>query len=136
MIQPAKIQIRYSDIDFMGHVNNAVYLNYFEYTRVYYFNILLGEDWDWEHNGFILVKNEIEYLMPLLLNDKPVIEMYIGEVGNKSFMLHYELKLNNQLYTIASSKMVSYNSAEKKSIGIPKQMKAHFSSLKKHISHV
>ena len=46
MIEPAKIQIRYSDIDLMGHVNNAVYLNYFEYTRVYYLDQLLGKNWD------------------------------------------------------------------------------------------
>ncbi|MGB1647191.1 MAG: hypothetical protein ACPG9I_07845, partial [Crocinitomicaceae bacterium] len=26
MIEPVKIQIRFSDIDVMGHVNNATYL--------------------------------------------------------------------------------------------------------------
>ena len=132
MIKPAKIQIRYSDIDLMGHVNNAVYLNYFEYTRVYYFDQLLGKKWDWEHQGFILVQNNVEYITPLLLKDNPVIEMSIGKVGNKSFVLHYELRLNEQIYTRASSKMVGYNMIEQKSIVIPEKMKQSFSLLMKH----
>jgi acyl-CoA thioester hydrolase len=132
MIEPVNIQIRYSDIDLMGHVNNAVYLNYFEFTRVYYFEKLLGKDWDWNHEGFILVQNKVEYITPLLLKDEPVIEMSIGDIGNKSFVLHYTLKLNGQIYTRGSSKMVGYNMIEKKSIVIPEKMKKSFSLLMKH----
>ena len=32
-----KIQIRFKDIDKMGHVNNAIHLTYFETVRVEYF---------------------------------------------------------------------------------------------------
>ena len=132
MIEPVNIQIRYSDIDLMGHVNNAVYLNYFEYTRVHYFDKLLGKEWDWEHEGFILVQNKVEYITPLLLKDKPIIEMSIGAVGNKSFVLHYEIRLKGQICTRASSKMVGYNMIDKKSIVIPEKMKKSFSLLMKH----
>jgi acyl-CoA thioester hydrolase len=132
MIEPVNIQIRYSDMDLMGHVNNAVYLNYFEYTRVYYFEKLLGKDWDWEHEGFILVQNKVEYLTPLLLKDNPVIEMSIGNIGNKSFVLHYELRLKGEIYTRASSKMVGYDMIGKKSIVIPTKMKKSFSLLMKY----
>jgi acyl-CoA thioester hydrolase len=58
MIQPAKIQVRFADIDVMGHVNNAVYLSYFEMTRVHYFQELLGLTWDWKAHGVLLVRNE------------------------------------------------------------------------------
>ncbi len=132
MIEPVKIQIRYSDIDLMGHVNNAVYLNYFEYTRVYYFEKLLGKDWDWEHKGFILVRNKVEYLRPLLLSHEPIIKMSIGDIGNKSFILHYEVRVNSAVYTLGSSKMVAYDMIEKKSILIPDEMKKGFSYLLKH----
>jgi acyl-CoA thioester hydrolase len=42
MIEPAKIQVRLTDIDILGHVNNAIYLSYFEMTRIHYFNELVG----------------------------------------------------------------------------------------------
>ena len=48
MEQPIKIQVRFSDLDTLGHVNNAVYLSYFEMARIAYFTPLLGENWDWK----------------------------------------------------------------------------------------
>ena len=132
MIHPPEIQIRFVDIDVMGHVNNAVYLSYFEYTRVYYFEKLLGQNWDWGKNGILLIKNEVEYLKPILLNDKPQVEMFIGKIGNKSFTFHYEIRVNNVLYTRALSVMVSYNAIDKKTIQIPDEMKKSFSLLKNY----
>jgi acyl-CoA thioester hydrolase len=71
MIKPAKIQVRFSDIDVMGHVNNAVYLSYFEMTRVHYFRELLGLEWDWKSHGILLVRNEIDYIKPILIQHVP-----------------------------------------------------------------
>ena len=130
MINPPEIQIRFADIDVMGHVNNAVYLSYFEYTRVYYYEKLVVKKWDWKNNGTILIKNEVEYLKPILLSDKPKIEMFIGKIGNKSFTFHYEIRVNGTLYTKALSIMVSYNQFDKKTIQIPDEMKSSFSLLK------
>ena len=48
MIQPANIQVRFSDLDVLGHVNNTIYFSYFELARVHYFRELLGIDWDWQ----------------------------------------------------------------------------------------
>ena len=38
------IQIRWRDLDALGHVNNAVYLTYFELARLAYVRALLGDD--------------------------------------------------------------------------------------------
>ena len=38
------IQIRWRDLDALGHVNNAVYLTYFELARLAYVRTLLGAD--------------------------------------------------------------------------------------------
>lgn len=45
MIKPVEIQVRFADLDVMGHVNNSVYLSYFEMARVHYFGELLGYNW-------------------------------------------------------------------------------------------
>jgi acyl-CoA thioester hydrolase len=75
-IEPAKIQVRFSDCDMMGHVNNAVYLSYFEMARIYYFGILLAKDRDWKKEGVLLRKNEVEYLKPVLLHEVPEISVF------------------------------------------------------------
>jgi len=119
-----KIQVRFSDIDVMGHVNNAVYLSYFEMARVVFFSELMGGEWDWKKNGVLLRKNEIEYIKPVLLHEVPEIFIYTEKVGSKSFVLGYDLKVNNEIRTTGSSVLVSFDSLNNQSIEIPGKMKA------------
>ena len=41
------IQIRFKDIDQLGHVNNANHLTYFETSRVKYFNDIFAAETKW-----------------------------------------------------------------------------------------
>lgn len=122
MITPAKIQVRFSDLDVMGHVNNSVYLSYFEMTRVHYFKELVGDNWDWKKEGVLLVRNEIDYLKPILLNDKPEVFMYLEKIGEKSISLLYEIKVNNELHTKGKSVLVCFNVEIGKTIPVPTAM--------------
>lgn len=131
MILPAKIQVRFSDIDVMGHVNNAVYLSYFEMTRVHYFKELLGQDWDWKSYGILLVRNEIDYIKPILIEHTPEIHMYFDEAGSKSIKLSYEIKVKGEIYTKGVSVLVSYDSRIGKTITIPDEMKVALEKIKK-----
>jgi len=131
MIKPARIQVRFADIDVMGHVNNAVYLSYFEMTRVHYFRELLGIDWDWQSNGILLVRNEIDYIKPILIHHTPEIHMYFEEAGTKSIKLSYEVKVENEIYTKGVSIMVSFDSRQGKTTIIPEEMKLALETLRK-----
>src|SRR5690554_7673512 len=85
MLKPVKIQVRFADCDMMGHVNNAVYLSYFEQARLFYFEQLVGKEWDYQKQGTLLVKNEVVYLKPVFLHDSPEISIHLIEIGEKSF---------------------------------------------------
>jgi acyl-CoA thioester hydrolase len=122
MISPAKIQVRFADLDVMGHVNNSVYLSYFEMTRVHYFKQLVGANWDWQKEGVLLVRNEIDYLKPILLNDEPEVYMSLEKIGDKSISLLYEIKVNKEIYTKGKSILVCFNAEEGKTILVPKAM--------------
>lgn len=130
-MNPAKIQVRFGDLDVMGHVNNSVYLSYFEMARVHYFGELLGKDWNWLEDGVLLVKNEIEYLRPILLNDEPIITVFRDEIGTKSFTLSYEIKVNDVITTIGKSTLVCFNSRINKTQEIPPAMMEALDRLKK-----
>ncbi len=110
MISPPKIQVRFTDLDLMGHVNNSVYLSYFEYARVYYFNNLLGKDWDWKKNGCLVVRNEIDYHKSILLNDEPTVIVSLVDIGRKSFTIDYEIKVKHVLTTTGKTTLVCYDS--------------------------
>jgi acyl-CoA thioester hydrolase len=123
MIVPAKVQVRFSDLDVLGHVNNSVYFSYFEMTRVHYFQELLGKQWDWKKFGVVLVRNEIDYKRSVLLHDEPEIQMFTDFVGSKSFGLRYELKVNGEVYAMGKSVMVCFDATTQSTIPVPNTMR-------------
>jgi acyl-CoA thioester hydrolase len=129
-INPLEIQVRFIDLDVLGHVNNAVYLSYFEMARVHYFKELLGENWDWRKNGLLLVRNEVDYLAPILLHQKPLISIYVEEIGIKSFKLKYEIHIENKLHTVGFSTLVCFDALLNRTIAIPSKMKSSLENLK------
>ncbi len=131
MSRPVKIQVRFADLDVLGHVNNAVYLSYFEMARVLYFTPMMGVEWDWQKFGVLLKKNEIEYHIPVLLHDQPEISIHVLNIGTKSFTLGYELKVKDRVCTTGSSIMVCYDSIENKTIELPNEMRKALEELKK-----
>lgn len=131
MIRSIAIQIRFSDIDLMGHVNNAVYLNYFELARMQCLVSALGRDWDWYANGIILKTNEIEYLAPVFLEDKPVVIVSLEHLGQKSFTLGYELRVGEVPKTRGKSVLVSYNFKKNETQELHPQLREALLSLQK-----
>lgn len=115
-ISPAIIQVRFRDCDLLGHVNNAVYLNYFEQTRLHYFGKLIGKNWDYTKQGMVLVRNEIDYIKPIFLNDIPEISLSLKHLGTKSFTLSYEIKVDGELRTIGTSTLVCIDGETHKSV--------------------
>jgi acyl-CoA thioester hydrolase len=124
MIQPAKIQVRFSDLDVLGHVNNTIYFSYFELARVHYFRELLGIDWDWRQHGIVLVKNEAEYLKSVLISHTPEVRVTTKNIGNKSFTLGYELLVDSEVFVTGRSVQVCYNSETQQTITVPDEMKS------------
>ncbi len=80
------IQIRFNDIDLLGHVNSAVYMTYFELARVSYFDQLENElKIDWATMSFVVAKVEMEYKQQVLLEDKIHAYVWISRIGTKSY---------------------------------------------------
>lgn len=131
MIPPARIHVRFSDLDVLGHVNNSIYLSYFEIARVHYFGHLLGKDWDWQKDGVILVRNEVEYLKPIFLHSEPMVHVFLENFGTKSFTLSYEIKVDGILHTRGASTLVCFDSTKNETISIPEVMLDALGQLKK-----
>jgi acyl-CoA thioester hydrolase len=86
------IQIRFKDIDKMGHVNNANYLTYIETARVKYFEDVVGTDRKWSHQvGIILARIEIDYKAPVFLHDTVFVYTRCSRIGTKSITLDWAI---------------------------------------------
>jgi len=122
------IQIRFSDCDMLQHVNNAIYLQYFETARINFFKSEIPT-WDWKKKGIILLKNVVEYKLPLLLTDQCEIEVDCIHIGSKSFTLSYKLMVGDVQKSYGESILVCFDFYENKTIELPDDLK---SVLNKH----
>jgi acyl-CoA thioester hydrolase len=84
------IQLRFKDIDKMGHVNNANHLTYIELARVKYFEDVVGVDGNWSDlQGLILAHVSIDYKRPIFLHDNVFVYTRCSKLGRKSMELSW-----------------------------------------------
>jgi len=84
-------QVIFRDIDAFGHVNNAVYLTYFEWARAQLWFALTGAAGLPSDIGFIVARAEIDF--KLQIGMEPIdICVRIGAIRNTSFDTIYEIR--------------------------------------------
>lgn len=124
------IPIRFCDLDPMGHVNNAIYLNYFEQARMSFFHDNLESQWDWKKDGIVLARNEVDYLIPILIQDSVLIEITLDRLGNKSMTLSYEVfdeaDSNRKVYARGKSVIVCFDYNKGTTIPVPDKWRSIF----------
>jgi len=108
------IEVRFRDLDAMGHVNNAVFVTYLEMGRVAFFRDVFQVT-DASGFDFILARVEIDFRKPILLRDPCCIGMRVSHVGRSSFTFEYRLEAAGELAATAKSVQVSFDYATKSS---------------------
>ena len=84
------IEVRFRDLDPMGHVNHAVMVTYLEQARFQWWRSFLGGR-KFQEEGFLVVRVEVDYRMPILLGDDVRVELHCPKTGNSSFELSYRV---------------------------------------------
>jgi acyl-CoA thioester hydrolase len=102
------IEVRFRDIDAMGHVNNAVYVTYFEHGRAAFFRDVFGvrsvSDID-----FIVARMVVDYRRPVLLSDTVKLQLCLAKVGRTSFTVDYLLLASGEVAAEGRSVQVFYD---------------------------
>lgn len=118
------IQLRWKDIDQFGHVNNAVYLTYFETAR-YYYNRDVNH-WNWEEDQYIIASIKVDYLRPVFYPGDIKVYLRTSDIGDKSFSFYYAITFErNGIEKIAAtgqSTQVMYDLKTQKTILIPERI--------------
>jgi acyl-CoA thioester hydrolase len=122
------IQIRFKDVDKMGHVNNANHLTYIELARIKYFEEVVGVDANWSHQqGIILAHISIDYKAPLFLHDNVFVYTRCSKLGKKSIELSWvivrEKSSSEEIIAQGIAVLVCYDYGEGKTIEVPELQK-------------
>lgn len=97
-------QVIFRDIDAFGHVNNAVYLTYFEWARAQLWFSLTGGSLP-SDIGFIVARAECDFRQQIAL--EPIdICVRIGDMRNTSFETLYEIRRDGGRQLAATGRVV------------------------------
>src|SRR5215510_4414478 len=112
--------VRFRDLDPMGHVNNAVFLTYLEQARISFF-AELGAVTSLDEMNMILARVEIDFKAPVRLGQEVEISVRAGRFGTKSFDLEYELRVDGALVAQAASVQVAYDYERGEPVPVPSE---------------
>jgi acyl-CoA thioester hydrolase len=114
--------VRFSDVDMMGHVSNTVYQTYYDSGKVDYFDRVIP-DMDFINIGVVGASVKIDYLKPIYMKTRILVETRVTVLGHKSLTMEHCLvdELTNEVLSTCTVVMVCYSIKEQKSIPIPEK---------------
>lgn len=84
------IQIRFSDVDRFGHVNNNAYFAYYDLGKQEYMRSVLGPD-VFDGDVVPVVANiNVDFFLPVHYGDAVSVETAVTRLGEKSFTLEQQ----------------------------------------------
>lgn len=124
------IEVRFKDIDGMGHVNNAAYLTFLEHARMQYFTKEAGATSE-RDVPFILAHAAIDYKQPIRLNDEVEVVFWTSRIGGKSWDFDYEIRDpdDHTLYATGKTVQVAYDYELDESCDLEGTLKQHIKAL-------
>jgi len=99
------IEVRFGDLDVMGHVNNATYLTYFETARLKYYGHLIASP-ALDEVDIILAEVTCTYKSPALYGEVLDVGIRTEQIGRKSFVLSYRVEEQQSHRLIATGRSV------------------------------
>ena len=127
------VNVRFSETDALGHINNTSYFIYLEEARMKFFEALgLAsniEDWN-----FLLASTKCDFITQGYFNQLLSVRTYLTKVGTKSCELSHDIICSQTGETIAkgTATLVCFNFGEQKSEPIPETIKEELIS---HLVH-
>lgn len=111
--------VRFGDLDSLGHVNNAVYATYLESARIAYYQHLTGLPL--EQLDLILAELTISYRAPGFFGDRLAIGVRVASLGTKSFVMEYAVARagDDALLATGRSVQVAFDYRENRTIPVP-----------------
>ena len=81
------VQLRFSDVDQLGHVNNSVYFSLYDLAKTAYLSAVLGEGMNYRHSSLVIANINANFFVPVFFTDQIAVETATIHLGHKSFTL-------------------------------------------------
>ncbi|MFI5254598.1 MAG: acyl-CoA thioesterase [Candidatus Limnocylindrales bacterium] len=132
------LDVRFRDTDAMGHVNNAVYLTYFEAARAGYYRAVTGRSFtgiDEEPVSIILARASVDFRAQAYFGEQLLVGCRTSWVGRSSFALAYRIvaapdstRGAGRLIAEGETILVTFDYAKQRPVQIPAELAARLAA--------
>ncbi len=117
------LPVQFRDIDVMGHVNNATYLQYMETARVELAR-RLGQVKKWFRPGFIIASARCEFKKPITDERRITVSVWVSRIGDRSWDLDYSIRGPRGVqYAVGRTTQVAYDYKTRSAVSISGSLK-------------
>ena len=124
MIHETKLRVRYAEIDAQGHVNNAVYLSYFEVGRVEWLRAAGLSYRELEERGYGIVVVEVlaHYRRAAFFDDELTLRTELADLSRASMRFEYVVSRDGELLVTGHTRHACVDLATGKPIRVPEEV--------------
>jgi acyl-CoA thioester hydrolase len=118
------MEVRFRDLDALGHVNNAVYLTYLESARIAYWLKITGRP-GLQGMDMILARAEVDFRAPLGYGDRIEVGVRCASMKRSSLVMESEIVRLPDRTVVAESRkvLVYYDYAAGRSAPLPEDLR-------------
>lgn len=115
------LQLRFNDIDVLGHVNNNSQLSLFDVGKTEFYNALRGRLEDWSRVEAVIVNINCTFMEQIRFPDPIEVRTRVKKIGEKSFVLQQILRNTDTgvICSFCESVLVSVDMETRESKPIP-----------------
>ncbi len=117
------IQMRFADVDLLGHVNNVNQQHYLDVGKIDFFHQVLGLGPYFRERGMITVATSSNFITQIRLNEPIAVRTCVKRIGTKSFTLSQQL-LNSEtkeIKTDSETTLACFDFDAQHSIPLPEE---------------
>lgn len=105
------LQIRFNDIDMLGHLNNGVYLNFMDLGKINYFNDVMGRKLDMHDISLAVVNINVNFYAPTFITCRISVFTAVTHISKHSLTLDQRIidTVTGEVKCQASTIMAGYN---------------------------
>lgn len=118
------IQLRFNDIDILGHVNNNAQFALFDVGKTEFYNSLRGQLADWSKVEAVIVNVNCTFMKQVHFTDPVEVRSRVTRIGDRSFTIQQILRnvATGDICTVCESVMVSVDYVTHESKPIPENI--------------
>ncbi|MGP4071352.1 acyl-CoA thioesterase [Piscibacillus sp. B03] len=131
------VEIRFSETDMFGHMNNVSPFIYFEEARIKFFDQLnlFGHLAEAQSKVPVVGDLQCDYIRQIFFGDQISIYVKAAEVGNSSIDIHYmAINQNNELCLTGRGTVVQINPKTGKSVPFDDHQRKQLNSLRESVN--